>query len=291
MDLLWSALRWLVARPGRLIAGAAAVSILVPVLGFLLRDFVYKPIGTFLIWFTIWVVLFIPLWVFILPAAFWISTGSWRLLPDDVSKVNAAIGTVAVVTEMFVLGLPPVVVALASAGNTRAISVAAGVGGVPSVLSAVGFASQMCLVVVAGSLVLVPEVLRVPLPWNSASMLARSVVPACLAALAAAATWAYVFLLHFEKGPLASTPAAPLAVAALGAVLLLTPLYRSMSRSLWRKGILKVINAKDWQAGWRALREELRRALSPGNAGDGRAEEVTNGDPSTGLTETPMPES
>jgi hypothetical protein len=284
MNLLWSALRWLLARPRRPIVGAAMVSILVPVLGFLLRDFVYKPIGTYLIWFTIWVVLFIPLWVFILPLAFWVSTGSWRFLPDDVSKVSVAIAVVAIFTQIFTLGLPPVVVALASAGNTRAISVVAGVGGKPSLLSAAGFASQMCLVVVAGSLALVPEVLRVPLPWDSASMLARRVVPACLAALAAAATWTYVFLLHFEKGPLASTPAAPLAVAALGAALLLAPLYRSLSRSLWRKGILKVIDARDWQAGWRALREELHRALSQGNVADGTAEEVADGDPGTGPT-------
>lgn len=98
--------------------------------------------------------------------------------------------------------LQPALAALASNGDTKAIWTAWwGSAGLLSSLPAAVFGAHLCLLGLAWLLYMAPQVLRWRLPWKRAKD-AKVMLPRWLAAFAAAATWLYVVLLHFEGGPL-----------------------------------------------------------------------------------------
>jgi hypothetical protein len=258
MRLMRSGCRQLLARPWWLFLAAV---VLLSVLGFLIRDFVFRSVGTFLIETCDGLLLGWPLLI-AMPRS-----GLSDAIKREGAEEFAKLMSVSFIFyELFTLWMAPALAALATSGNARAISgVASGIAA-PSSISAASFAAEACLCALAGILTIIPLVLRLLLPWDGASELARRVGPAWLAALGATVTWLYVFLLHFERGLLAGTPLAQLSVAALAAAVLLVPLYRSMARSFWRRGIHVVLNPVPWWGAWVDLRGELRRAFSQGTA-------------------------
>ena len=155
--------------------------------------------------------------------------------------------------------LPPLLVALATSGST--IDWVPFSGEQSSSNSLASFVSQWCLMAFAALLLVAPLTLRTYMPWDGASETARKVIPAWLGATSAVVTWLYIFMLHFERGPLAGTKAGPLAVAALGAATLLEPVYHSAARVFWQRDIGELFNPWDWWIKWCKLRQEFKRSF------------------------------
>jgi hypothetical protein len=221
---------------------------------FLVRDLVSWKAGGILIWVALGM----------LVVGFTMFSGSVYMgdaVPSSSAdrKASAAGSFVAVLT--FILApqvLQSVLVAQASNGSAKAISSAGwGPAGSPADSPAAYLGSRLCLIGLASFLIIVPQVLRWHLPWKRAKD-ARVTIPRWLAAFAAAATWLYVFLLHFEGGPLAGIAPAPLAVLAFGGAALFVPLYASTAKTFWRRGVENVMDPVGWLAAWQRLREEFR---------------------------------
>jgi len=67
-------------------------------------------------------------------------------------------------------------------------------------------------------------------------------------------------LLHFGGGALAKDSLSLIAVAGLGAALLLVPLFQFVARSCWEYGFLTVFDPVRWRGASRAVHDEVRRA-------------------------------
>jgi hypothetical protein len=70
-----------------------------------------------------------------------------------------------------------------------------------------------------------------------------------------------IMLLHFDKGPLSSIGIGPLIAGTIGAIVLLAPLYRSLARACWRRGIARLIDLRALRRRWSDTLAELRHAV------------------------------
>jgi hypothetical protein len=172
----------------------------------------------------------------------------------------AALVTVDLVVTAFTVGFPVLTTVLATSGATGSALKALGANqGASSVAASAGI---ICLGLIEAAVVLVPQQLRKRhLRINTVSELARTLVPSWLTAVAAVATWAYVFLLRFGDGALSGSGYGTLAVAAGGAAVavLLVPVYQFTARSCWEYGLETVLDPQRW---WQAVTDvgtELRK--------------------------------
>lgn len=115
---------------------------------------------------------------------------------------------------------------------------------------------------VAVLIVVVPEVAHRALPWRDTSELAKSRITRWLATGAALLTGLFVFMFHFQRGPLAHVHPGPLAVAILFVVALLLPIYRSLVGAFWEWGVLYLIDLGRWRADWQKVLKEMRVGLT-----------------------------
>jgi hypothetical protein len=180
-----------------------------------------------------------------------------RSYPKKVS--TAAVVVIVVACAMYVLCFQILVAAIASSGDLGA-TLSWFKGGFSIESEAFAFASSGCLLAIPSLLVVYPRGLRERLPWDRATELSRTLLPAWLAAAAAVSTWIYALLLHFGGGPLATTPVRVLLVAALGVATLLAPLYQFMARSCWQYGPEAVFDPVRWRAAVTKVHEELEAA-------------------------------
>ena len=120
--------------------------------------------------------------------------------------------------------------------------------------------ADLCLLGIPFLVLIYPQDLRRWLPWDRATKLSRKLLPAWLAAAAAAVTWIYILLLHFAGGPLASTSMPVLLVAGFGVATLLVPLYQFMARSCWRYGREAVFDPGRWHDTVVKVRSEIKDA-------------------------------
>ena len=72
---------------------------------------------------------------------------------------------------------------------------------------------------------------------------AQRVLVGVTTAAACAVTGSYLLLLHFSGGPLRGLKPDQLVVAIVGAVVLVAPLYKSLVRALWQRGLLGSLKA------------------------------------------------
>jgi hypothetical protein len=182
-------------------------------------------------------------------------------------EMNTAAVVVAVVGWIvYILGFQVLVAALASSGDlTDSLSwledrFTGGIGAwvFPG-------AAGACLLGIPGLLIIYPQQLRRRLPWDRATELSRTLLPAWLAAAAAVITWAYVLLLHLAGGPLASTSVPVLLVAGFGVATLLVPLYQFLARSCWQYGSDAVFDPVRWRAAVVRVYREIN-AVDPSQA-------------------------
>ena len=249
------------------------LSIPVSVAGFLIRDLVFRPAGVVVI--------------NIGSITLFAGTGLWLFIWAGGDKVSGPIsdetpGAPGLVVIALIYLLPSLLVFLASGGSTKAFHDAGLMGASEfSAGSAAGFASQVCLMAAAFSLVIVPQTLHRRVRWDDASGPGGNLLPACLTTLTAMATWLYIFLLHFERGPLAGTSAGVVAVTALGAATLLAPLYGSVVRSFWRLGIVTMVSLAYWRKNLGKLHADFEQAFSQRTA----RQTTSDGDPDAGTAE------
>jgi hypothetical protein len=211
-----------------------------------------------------------------------------RSYPKEVS--TAAVVVTVVACAVYLLGFQVLVAALASSGNLTAIfpwyTAGYSVGGF-----AIAVASDGCLLGIPYLLVVYPRGLRKSLPWDGATELSRTLLPAWLAAAASVLTWIYVLLLHFGWGPLTSTPARVLLVAGLGVATLLAPLYQFIARSCWQYGSEAVFDPVRWRAAVMKVHKEIAAAqflypqtgkAQPTNTSDSRINTISRDNETTG---------
>jgi hypothetical protein len=205
-------------------------------------------VGTVVAAGLVWLVILI----LIIKAARWVSP----------KEMNTATVVVAVVGWIvYLVGFQILVAALASSGDLAdGLSwlkgeITGGIGG--QVIASVAGA---CLLAIPGLLVIYPQELRRRLPWDRATELSRTLLPAWLAAAAAVTTWIYILLLHLAGGPLASTSVPVLLVAGFGVATLLVPLYQFMARSCWQYGSGAVFDPVRWRAAVVKVRREVAAA-------------------------------
>jgi hypothetical protein len=178
-------------------------------------------------------------------------------VPEGTGKATRMAVDVAVV--LFLGFFPLLVVTLATSASPSVITAlgrgqrANGVGGFAT--TSVG---ACCLFATPVLLVAIPEALRRHRPWSGgASELAKTLVPSWLAALAATATWFYIFLQHFFGGPLAGPSVGLVALGGLAVAALLAPVYQFVARSCWEHGVLVVLDPVRWRDAWRKVRENI----------------------------------
>jgi hypothetical protein len=82
-----------------------------------------------------------------------------------------------------------------------------------------------------------------------------------IAATASVLTGIYILLLHFDNGPLRGISMGPLVAGVLGAVLLITPIYGSLIKACWRRGVSGIFQFRKQKQDWVKTRTELRKAI------------------------------
>jgi hypothetical protein len=121
-----------------------------------------------------------------------------------------------------------------------------------------GDAEGVLLLSVPCFLVVVPEILRRKPRWKCAPNDLRKALPGWLAAIAAAATGGYGFLLHLRGGPLYHPAPGTLSVAILFAVALLVPFYKFVAQGVLERGVSKFFDPASW---WRMQRTMLSEVV------------------------------
>ncbi len=123
-----------------------------------------------------------------------------------------------------------------------------------------GDAEGVLLLSVPCFLVVVPEILRRKPRWKCACDL-RKALPGWLAAIAAAATGGYGFLLHLRGGPLYHPAPGTLSVAILFAVALLVPFYKVVAKGVLERGVSKFFDPASWWRMQRTILSEVVKGL------------------------------
>ncbi len=188
-----------------------------------------------------------------------------------------ALVTVNLVLAAAAVGVPALTVVLATSGAPgSAPSAVAANEGQPILLPSAGIG---CLFLI-WAVVFVPQRLRRRSRcMNAVSELARTLLPSWLAAVAAVATWGWVFMLRFGQGSLSGPDfkTLPVAVGAAGVAVLLVPLYQFTARACWQHGIEKVLDPVRWLQVVRDVLEELDNG-EPENGGAAPEEELQPGE-------------
>lgn len=241
--------RWLwlqfVTRPGR-VALAILVGGVVVVAGELIEHLWVKGAGSAVVACGVVVAV---MGIFMWPLSF-----VRRLLPDATSAAQAMIYLLTFLFEVFFQAL---VAAIAASGDRTVIAAFvtghAGSGSWGIVAFSFTWAIPWFVVVT-------PEFLRRNRPWREATDLAKTLVPAWLAAAAALATWASVVAEHFFGGLLWRTSVWLALVGGLTAAALLAPLYQFMARSGWEYGVGVVLDPAAWRKAWRTVGVDFKLA-------------------------------
>jgi hypothetical protein len=90
---------------------------------------------------------------------------------------------------------------------------------------------------------------------------AQRVLLGLIAVTASTVTGIYILLLHFGGGPLRMISTGPLAAGVAGLVVLITPVYRSLARTCWSRGISNIVQFSKYRQDWGKTLIELRKAV------------------------------
>jgi hypothetical protein len=125
-----------------------------------------------------------------------------------------------------------------------------------------GLPAWALLFVIAYFLIMRPEFFRYTLPYKETSDFLRRALTARWAAVAAASTFAYLFVEGYFGGSLAAYHyfhhhPSVLAAADLAVVALLAGPYRYVAGTIWQFGILKSVDPDAWVARWAKVNHEI----------------------------------
>jgi hypothetical protein len=90
---------------------------------------------------------------------------------------------------------------------------------------------------------------------------AQRVLLALVAVAASIVTGIYVLLQHFGGGSLRQIRIGPLATGVVGLMVLITPVYRSLARACWSRGISGIVQFSKYRQDWGKTLIELRKAV------------------------------
>lgn len=169
-----------------------------------------------------------------------------------------AASLVAILFIISLFFLASFLVFLASNGDSAAFTVAD--PGYWSHRSWLGIFEIAAIDMVGLLIVVAPELAHLALPLRDTSELTKDRVTRWLTVSAAFFTGLYVFMFHFQKGPLAHFKPGTLTVVILFAIALLVPIYRSVITAFWKWGVLHIIDFGRWRADWQKVFKELRTA-------------------------------
>jgi hypothetical protein len=125
----------------------------------------------------------------------------------------------------------------------------------------VGCVELLLLFAAAWLLMGVPQqAFRIKLDGNGDGYAQRVLVGA-IATVACAFTATYLFLLHFGGGPLATVNSGPLVTGIFLTAVLLWPIYRSLARACWQRGVTGVFGRAAWKKPWSETVSEVHAAL------------------------------
>jgi hypothetical protein len=182
-------------------------------------------------------------------------------LPD--SMTAGAMWRVSVITVIFLLGLPVILVVLATSGGSRS----AVIGMFSGQQLPWGPLESLCLWGIPVLLVIGPEYLRI----RGRAAAASSLVPPWLAGFASVLTAIYIVLLHFgepQKAGLDKLPLGIWSVAALGVAVLLAPFYRIVVKGCLQQGIAVAFDPGRWWSAWCVAYRAMRS--TPAVAAEGQ---------------------
>jgi hypothetical protein len=199
-------------------------------------------------------VIAIALWVWAFVAAFKNTSNETRMTARFI-RVSAAAAVVAITY-------------LALRELTRFLGLIAASGGGKINFSLVSSSSpgplgvlESCLVIaVALLLVWVPQVFfRIQLDINGTKD-AQHVLLLLITAASSAATGIILIMAHFGGGPLRTINTGVLVVGVIGVMFLIAPLYRSLAKVFWQRGIAGVFSLVTLKQQWRNTIKELEEA-------------------------------
>jgi hypothetical protein len=105
-----------------------------------------------------------------------------------------------------------------------------------------------------------------------------------IAVAASSLTGCYIVLLHFDGGPLRKISMGPLIAGVIGLVVLISPVYKSLARACWSRGVAGVVELGQYRQDWGKAVGELRQAVQQAPSEDRRR--LGNGLAATGSAPT-----
>jgi hypothetical protein len=191
----------------------------------------------------------------------------WKALGGSArAQSQLIVGTISI---SILLIFPPLLTALGTNGNSYYVTNRIPHGWL--------FLVEVVLLAVPPLLLyLLPdEFLRKYMPWRHASRRARSLIPMWLAITSAASSTLYFVLLHFGGGSLSHTSLGEIGVIALGATVILIPIYRTIAKAAWSPGMDKILNPKLWLQSSARVGTEIRAAINRAKLTSGENEGKT----------------
>ena len=185
---------------------------------------------------------------------------AWRTAAKETSTTTVVVCVVGCIVYFAVFQLLAAI--LASSGNlagSLSWFKSEFTGGAWGVLT-IGIPEAFLQVGMLILLIIIPFEMHEYLPWDHATKLSRTLLPAWQAAAAGVMTWIDIVLLHFAGGPLASTSLPVLLVAGFGVATLLVPLYHFIARSCWQYGASAAFDPMRWHDAVKNVRKEVNRA-------------------------------
>lgn len=90
---------------------------------------------------------------------------------------------------------------------------------------------------------------------------AQRVLLGLIAVAASILTGSYVLLEHFDGGTLRGISMGPLVAGVAGLVVLITPIYRSLARACWSRGISGILQVSTYRQSWGKTLAELGKVI------------------------------
>jgi hypothetical protein len=163
-------------------------------------------------------------------------------------------------------GIGVIAIGVAIILMTRFVAAGGTIGAVSHHTLRYEYAEFDIVVVTLGVLLWIPQVFfSIQLDMNGTGHAQRTLL-GLVAVTASILTGAYILLEHFGGGALRSVSIGPLITGVVGLVVLITPIYRSLARACWNRGISGILQFGDYRQGWGKTLTELRKAI------DGAAE-------------------
>lgn len=181
---------------------------------------------------------------------------------DSIRRAGSEIGLqrgMAAVGSVVVIGLTVILA-------TRFVAAGGAFGAASNHTLRLRYVDFDLVVVALGLLLWIPQLffdIQLDLPGTGG---AQRVLLGLIAVTASIVTGAYVLLQHFGGGSLRQISIGPLVAGVAGLVVLITPIYRSLARACWSRGISGIVQFGQYRQDWGKTLIELRKAIDRASA-------------------------